>query len=346
MHSRSSRHADTRSGESVTETCFLLHDGYSVLLYFVIALTDHWPGLYLLRERNDDIMRTHIHTADGTRIYVATSGPLAADADATLVLLHGLCMTSGSWARTVSALRRSQPRLRVVAFDIRGHGRSSPGPDGTHTLTTLANDIDATLAAVAPCGPLILAGHSMGAMAILTHLRMYPATASRLRAVALISTAASELPQHGGIARLLPLSAAAPLVAAHSPTALEWGWDVIRQASTPFLGARGCTRPAAAALAGFLTSLRLLDETATLDAIRHIPALVMCGSRDHITPLYHSQSMCGRLARARLVTLPRAGHQLPITHPSQVAAELASLTASSLGRQPHMATSPQPFSVA
>jgi pimeloyl-ACP methyl ester carboxylesterase len=183
-------------------------------------------------------------------------------------------------------------------------------------------------------------------MAILTHLRMYPSTVNRLRAIALVSTAAGELPQHGGIARFLPLSVAAPLVATHSPTVLEWGWDVIRQASTPFLGARGCTRPSAAALAGYLTSLRVLDETATLDAIRHIPTLVMCGSRDHVTPLHHSQRMCDRLDQARLVTLARAGHQLPITHPARVAAELAGLADAALGRQLHMAPTPSPISVA
>jgi pimeloyl-ACP methyl ester carboxylesterase len=55
----------------------------------------------------------------------------------------------------------------VIAFDHRGHGRSSVPPRGRYTLDLLAADVDAVLdATVAPGERAVLAGHSMGGIAI------------------------------------------------------------------------------------------------------------------------------------------------------------------------------------
>ena len=61
-------------------------------------------------------------------------------------------------------------------------------------------------------------------------------------------------------------------------------------------------------VSGFLASLRTFDESATLSLLHDLPALVLVGSDDLMTPPSHSVEIAARLARAELVRLDGAGH--------------------------------------
>jgi len=57
----------------------------------------------------------------------------------TVIFHHGLGATSGTWAGWFPALA---DRLRIVTFDMRGHGRSAhPAPDAPLSLDLLASDL-------------------------------------------------------------------------------------------------------------------------------------------------------------------------------------------------------------
>src|SRR5436305_4714283 len=73
-----------------------------------------------------------------------------------VVLLHGLASTHRWWDLVVPRLAG----LRVVRFDLRGHGRST-APPGGYTIARLAADTRAVLEA-RHLDQVVLAGHSLG----------------------------------------------------------------------------------------------------------------------------------------------------------------------------------------
>ncbi|WP_347870833.1 alpha/beta fold hydrolase [Rhodococcus sp. (in: high G+C Gram-positive bacteria)] len=86
----------------------------------------------------------------------------------------------------------------MVAYDQRGHGESGVAPPLSYTIDQLGCDMQAVLDAVAPDGPILLVGHSMGGMSILSHARQHPEMiGSRFVGAALISTSARGLAMAG-----------------------------------------------------------------------------------------------------------------------------------------------------
>ncbi len=84
------------------------------------------------------------------------------DADETVVLIHGYPDTHAVWT---SVAERLAKRFRVVAYDVRGAGRSSaPRPTHYYRLKALASDFAAVLDAVSPTKPVHLVGHDWGSI--------------------------------------------------------------------------------------------------------------------------------------------------------------------------------------
>ena len=99
-----------------------------------------------------------------------------------VVLLHGLTATRRYVVMGSRALQRSGHR--VVAYDARGHGASSPAPDAAaYGYELLAGDLLAALDALG-IERAVLAGASMGAH---TALRLALTHPQRVAALALIT---------------------------------------------------------------------------------------------------------------------------------------------------------------
>jgi pimeloyl-ACP methyl ester carboxylesterase len=95
-----------------------------------------------------------------------------AGAGAPVVLLHGLTATRRYVVMGSHALERSEHR--VVAYDARGHGRSSPAPDpDAYGYAELASDLEAVLDQL-ELERAVLAGASMGAHTILRFALDHP----------------------------------------------------------------------------------------------------------------------------------------------------------------------------
>jgi pimeloyl-ACP methyl ester carboxylesterase len=85
---------------------------------------------------------------------------------APVVLLHGLTATRRYVVMGSRALERSGHR--VIWYDARGHGRSSPAPEpGGYSYAELALDLEAVLDAL-EIDRAVLAGSSMGAHTLLS----------------------------------------------------------------------------------------------------------------------------------------------------------------------------------
>ena len=131
-----------------------------------------------------------VTTADGVPLAVREVGP--ADAPLTVVFAHGFCLRMGAFHFQRARLTEQWgPQVRMVFYDQRGHGQSGAAPPESYTVPQLGQDLEAVLAVMAPRGPVVLVGHSMGGMTVLAHARQYPQRyRSRIVGVALISTAA------------------------------------------------------------------------------------------------------------------------------------------------------------
>lgn len=103
--------------------------------------------------------------ADSSGVSAAT-GPTAklfyteAGTGRNVMLLHGWTCDSHDWSWQLPAL---ESKYRVVAVDLRGHGRSEVMGAGQYTPDHYLADIEALIATKYPGQSFIVIGHSMGA---------------------------------------------------------------------------------------------------------------------------------------------------------------------------------------
>jgi pimeloyl-ACP methyl ester carboxylesterase len=260
---------------------------------------------------------------DGVRLAVRDQGP--SHAEATIVLLHGLCLEKGSWAGQIRHLTRQWgDRVRIISYDHRGHGGSESAPKRSYTVTQLAEDLADVLTALHVTGHVTLAGHSMGGMVALAYLGMPPADRPvEPHGLVLVATAAGRLAERG-IARLLAspatdmlcgLAAFAPQRAIRMLTkpvcatlALQVGGNARSTLAALFANALTATTSLDSAV-GFLPGLRSYDQTATLGSVR-AKTIILSGGADVLTPPSHSRDMADAIPGAIHEHHPMAGHML------------------------------------
>ena len=86
-----------------------------------------------------------VRSADGTALHAEAFGP---EDGATVVLAHGWTETLSFWTYVIERL--SQRGLRVVAYDLRGHGRSEPAAAHDYEMERFGEDLEAVLEACVP----------------------------------------------------------------------------------------------------------------------------------------------------------------------------------------------------
>jgi len=107
----------------------------------------------------DLLMEETLITIRGLKICLCTWGP----EEGPLVLcLHGILEQGAAWSEV--AIRLAQKGYRVIAPDLRGHGRSDRvGKGGSYNLIDFLGDIDAIVEVLAGKA-FILVGHSLGSV--------------------------------------------------------------------------------------------------------------------------------------------------------------------------------------
>ncbi|MGY4098879.1 alpha/beta fold hydrolase [Nocardia sp. R16R-3T] len=286
--------------------------------------------------------RATVSTEDGVALAVREYGPR--NADLTVVLLHGHCLRTASWTYVRAALMRRYPHARIVCYDHRGHGESATAPWRTYHLEQLGKDLRDVLDAVAPTGPVVLVGHSMGGMTVLNYVSQYPhEIGTRIAGVALIATAANGLAD-AGFGRLLrnPAVSAFQAVVRRAPSLMQHAKLMACKAFAPIIrtaefGDRKVSPRVFAlanamhnetpivTMASFLSAFMVYDQTDALAALSKIPTLVLCGTADLMTPPSHSVAMAAAIAYADFVLVDGAGHSVILERPMEVAEAIARL---------------------
>lgn len=274
-----------------------------------------------------------VTTPDGVPLAVREVGPESAPL--TVVFAHGFCLRMGSFHFQRARLSEQWgDQVRMVFYDQRGHGQSGEAPPETYTVEQLGQDLESVLAVMAPRGPVVLVGHSMGGMTVLSHARQYPQRyPTRIVGAALISSAAEGV-SRSPLGEILknPALEAVRFAARYAPKTVHRGRGAARKVIGPILRAasygdekispsvvafteRMMHDTPIATLVEFLHALEVHDETAGLETLNKIPTLVACGDHDMLTPMEYSEEMADALAKSELVIVGGAGHLVQLEQP-------------------------------
>jgi 3-oxoadipate enol-lactonase len=229
-----------------------------------------------------------------------------------LLLLHGFPLHRRMWAPQLAAL---SGRAHCIAPDVRGFGESAIAPP--FTIDQFADDAVALLDSLGVTEPAVVCGLSMGGYIAFALWRRHP---SRVRALVLADTRPTadtaetkekrrELIQTvrtRGSAAIAESQARAML----SPRTLERCPEKLGEVQAMI----AAQRPEAIAGASE-AMLSRLDSTPTLATIT-VPALLVVGEHDSITPPAISEEMQHAIPNSRLERLSGAGHLSSLERPA------------------------------
>jgi pimeloyl-ACP methyl ester carboxylesterase len=274
------------------------------------------------------------------------------EAPLTVVFSHGYALSLDSWHYQRKALRG---RYRMVFWDQRGHGRSATGPHGSATIDQIGRDLQRVIEATAPEGPLVLVGHSMGGMTVMSLAQQDPQLFDeRVLGVALISTSAGGLgrvdfglPHVGPVFQRLAPTAVKALT--RTPALVERGRRIGSDLESLLVRRYSYDSPVSAELVRFtadmIASTRLevisefLPTFSTHDKLQALATLcrgdvlVMVGDGDLLTPVAHSEEIVRRIPGAEHIVVRGSGHLLLLEHPDVVTTHLLDLIERSVRRR-------------
>jgi 3-oxoadipate enol-lactonase len=219
-----------------------------------------------------------------------------------LVGLHGLTATRRYVVMGSRLLERSG--RRVVLYDARGHGSSSPASDGDYSYSALAGDLAAVMDGLA-VDRAVLVGASMGAHTAIRVALEHPA---RVAALALVTPGydperfPGELAHWDALARGLREQGTEGFIAAYGLDRVPGGWrETVERVIRQRLAAHEHPNAVADALQAVPRS-RPFEGWSSLAAI-NLPTVVV-GSRDEADPghpLALAEAYAEAIPGARLV---------------------------------------------
>lgn len=271
-------------------------------------------GTMTAKDREGSTGRTLVRIAvNGVILGVEQAG-----SGVPLLLVHGFPLSSQMWAPVLPALAEA---ARVIALDLRGFGESDAPPAG-YTMEALAEDVMAVADALG-LGRFLLGGHSMGGYVAFRVAARWP---ERLAGLILVATRA-EADDEGGrqrrqqaIERILGGDKAG-FLDDFLPNLLA---PATRERAPRLLGEwrRAVDGVPAHVLAGCMAGMRDRPDSRSLLPGIQVPALIVVGAEDAITPPATAQAMAATMPQSRLVVISECGHTPPLERPVAVAEAL------------------------
>lgn len=280
-----------------------------------------------------------VHSRDGTKLHAELFGP---EDGHPVILAHGWTEALQFWIYQIRAL--SDRGLRVIAYDLRGHGESQAAVNDDYSIARFGEDVEAVLTATVPVGArAVLAGHSLGAMAIAAWAETHDVR-RRVGAAALIDTGVGDLIAeqlllpvpgiaqainrtvaiHGFLGNRAPLPRfSTPLITsliryvAFGPTASP--------AQVAFYERMliACPPDIRAHVGLALSEIELHHALPRLD----VPTIVIAGDQDRLTPAAHARRIAEMLPQlVGLTVLTQTGHMAPLERPAAITDALLELS--------------------
>jgi len=285
---------------------------------------------------------------DGVRLHVEVDDPepgSKVDDGLTIVFCHGFALNLDAFHYQRRDLRSLG---RLVFFDQRSHGRSGRSSPENSVIAQLARDLDLILKTVAPEGPIVMVGHSMGGMTVMSYAANHPQEfGSRVQGVALMATSASSIENLAlGVPQALAdrLSHVVPgavNVLARRAAVV----DAVRHIGggignyiTGRLSFGSTVSPSVVAfadsliddtgiavVADFLPTFEEHDLRDALAPLTHVETIILVGDKDLLTPEKYSRELAAKVPNARLTVLPDTGHLLELERYPEVNEEIRGL---------------------
>jgi len=236
-------------------------------------------------------------THKGTHVRI--NGPAGAP---VVVLAHALATDLSFWDLQVAVWSRF---LRVVRYDLRGHGQS-PAPEGAYGFDQMAADVidllDFLKVDRAAFVGLSLGGMIGQALALRAPERLSALVLAETNArtpdalkgmwqqrIAGATSGGMETQVEGSLARWFT-----PDYRARSPLTVEWITGLIRQTSP----------------AGFIACCRAIENLDFLDRLAAVavPTLVVAGAEDQAAPLANLQGIAAKIPESTFIKIEGAAH--------------------------------------
>ena len=292
-------------------------------------------------------------TADGVALHVEIDEPdhpptglPKGQAVPTVLFCHGYTLSLRCWVFQRRALKAAG--YRVVLWDCRGHGQSGAGSKESYDIDQLGLDLASVIAQVAPEGPLILVGHSMGGMTMMALAVQQPALVKdRVLGVAFVATSPGGISAvQWGLGKVLGrvVHRMGPLAVGQLAgrqglvnLALKAGRDVeeyfvdLYSFASPVplsivrLTAEMIFKTRIEVISDFMETFDRHDKREALEQFIGVETLVLNGVEDLLTPPEHSEEIVRLIPGAEHVLVNDAGHIIMLEHPDVVNEQLLSL---------------------
>lgn len=220
-----------------------------------------------------------------------------------VVLIHG---AGGNHLYFPPKIRRMEG-FRVFALDLPGHGKS--GGVGKQTILAYAQAVVHWMDDV-KLSKAILVGHSMGGAIAMTIAHEFP---ERVLGLGLIATGARlrvAKPILENSMNVATFPKAVDLLLSHA-------FGIYADNRMKELAKQRMLEVRPTVLYADMVACDVFDVMPVLSEIE-VPALVICGDEDKLTPLRFSQYLADRLPNARLKVIPGAGHMVILEKPDEV----------------------------
>jgi pimeloyl-ACP methyl ester carboxylesterase len=274
---------------------------------------DPYPLDVLSREPDgEEVM---IERPDGTRIRAIAAGD-----GPPIVFAHGYGATLLEWNIIWNLLRNE---YRLIAYDQRGHGRSTIGADDISSAA-MAGDLGAVLEYF-DVQDGVLIGHSMGGFLSLIFLLNHPdAARAHLSHAIIMGSFAGDVGRGAPQTRLqIPLIQSGIMERLTQTETYGWAFTASLAGARPApavvemyrrLFVAQHHRPLVPILRAFL------DENyySRLGEIT-LPCTIVYGLSDKTTPALHSETIAQGIPSAQLVRVPAAGHLINWEAPERIA---------------------------
>ncbi len=234
----------------------------------------------------------------GKSIYYHLTKEFQADLT-TLLFVHGAGGTGKNWIYQLEGIEG----YNLMALDLPGHGRS----EGTATGSIIAyREFVWSFIQAFKLGPLVIVGHSMGGAIALELALAYP---KALKGLIIVDS--------GARLRVNPLLLETLSRGKHPQGNVKFSYS--------FNVSSDILEKAAEEMKGVPTEVYLADFTACnefnlMDRVRNIllPALIICGQEDQMTPVKYSKYLHNELAHSTIALISDAGHMAMLEQPDQV----------------------------
>ncbi|MGI0028756.1 MAG: alpha/beta fold hydrolase [Nitrososphaera sp.] len=232
-----------------------------------------------------------------------------------IVLIHGFPFNSEMWKGQTQMLQDNKKHLRIITYDLRGHGKSDVG-DGQYTIELFVDDFIALLDYL-KLTKAILCGFSMGGYIALRAIERNP---DRFSALVLCDTMSAADSTEAKLRRANTIKqikregverfAEGFLKAVFAPQTFDAKPDIIDEIKRTIL-----SNSPLGICGALLAMAGRTDTTEGLSKI-NVPTLILVGEHDAVTPPSAAKSMHERIPNSKLYLIDNAGHMSNLENPS------------------------------